>query len=84
MKRRPVLITLALLLACRLTASLPRAQDAPPVVAVEAVGMTVADMDRSIDFYTRVLSFEKVSDTEVAGEDYQRPWSSPRAGESDT
>lgn len=37
------------------------------VTAVDAVGMTVADMDRAVDFYTRVLSFEPVSDVEVAG-----------------
>jgi catechol 2,3-dioxygenase-like lactoylglutathione lyase family enzyme len=34
--------------------------------------MTVADMDRSVDFYSRVLAFEKVSDVEVAGPDYER------------
>jgi catechol 2,3-dioxygenase-like lactoylglutathione lyase family enzyme len=28
-------------------------------------------MDRAVDFYTRVLSFEKVRDTEVAGETYE-------------
>jgi catechol 2,3-dioxygenase-like lactoylglutathione lyase family enzyme len=33
--------------------------------------MTVADMDRSVEFYSRVLSFNKVSDTELAGEDYE-------------
>lgn len=42
------------------------------VEAVESVGMTVSDMDASIDFYTRVLTFEKVSDVEVAGEEYER------------
>jgi len=36
-----------------------------PVVAVDVVGMTVADMDRSVEFYSKVLSFEKVSDVEV-------------------
>ena len=36
------------------------------------VGMTVSDMDRSVDFYSKVLSFEKVSDVEVTGEDYER------------
>ena len=41
------------------------------VVRVDAVGMTVSDMDRSVDFFSRVLSFEKVSDVEVAGEDYE-------------
>ena len=28
-------------------------------------------MDKAIDFYTKVLPFEKVSDTEVWGEDYE-------------
>ncbi|HYE65757.1 MAG TPA: VOC family protein [Pyrinomonadaceae bacterium] len=42
------------------------------VEAVETVGLTVSDMDRSIEFYSKVLSFEKVSDTEVTGEDYER------------
>ncbi|HZE70875.1 MAG TPA: VOC family protein [Pyrinomonadaceae bacterium] len=34
--------------------------------------MTVSDVDRSVEFYSKVLSFEKVSDIEVAGEDYER------------
>ena len=34
---------------------------------VESVGFTVADMDKAIDFYTRVLPFEKVSDVETYG-----------------
>jgi catechol 2,3-dioxygenase-like lactoylglutathione lyase family enzyme len=41
------------------------------VTAVDAVGMTVSDLDRSIEFYSKVLSFEKVSETEVWGEDYE-------------
>ncbi|MEX0804488.1 MAG: hypothetical protein WD688_14420 [Candidatus Binatia bacterium] len=32
------------------------------VGSVEAIGMTVGDMDRSLEFFSRVLSFEKVSD----------------------
>lgn len=43
-----------------------------PIVAVQAVGMTVSDMDRAVAFYTTVLSFETVSDVEVAGADYER------------
>src|SRR5262245_39836761 len=39
--------------------------------AVDAVGMTVADMDRSLAFYTQVLSFEPVSDVEVTGSAYE-------------
>jgi catechol 2,3-dioxygenase-like lactoylglutathione lyase family enzyme len=41
------------------------------VTRVDAVGMTVSDMDRSVDFFSKILSFEKVSETEVAGEDYE-------------
>jgi len=41
-------------------------------VAVDSIGMTVSDLDRSVDFYTRVLSFEKVSEYEVHGDAYER------------
>lgn len=34
--------------------------------------MTVSDVDRATDFYSRVLQFQKVSDVEVAGEPYER------------
>jgi catechol 2,3-dioxygenase-like lactoylglutathione lyase family enzyme len=40
------------------------------VSAVVSVGMTVADMDRAVDFYTRVLPFRKIYETEASG----RPW----------
>jgi catechol 2,3-dioxygenase-like lactoylglutathione lyase family enzyme len=39
--------------------------------AVTMVGFTVSDMNRSVDFYTRVLDFEKVSDHELAGPAYE-------------
>ena len=38
---------------------------------IESVGFTVSDMDRAIDFYTRVLSFEKVSDVETWGGEFE-------------
>ncbi len=41
-----------------------------PQVAVESVGMTVSDMDQSIAFYS-ALTFQKVSDLEVLGEQYE-------------
>jgi catechol 2,3-dioxygenase-like lactoylglutathione lyase family enzyme len=41
------------------------------VKAVDAVGMTVSDMDRSVEFYSKVLSFETVSDVEVWGAEYE-------------
>ncbi|MGB2603967.1 MAG: VOC family protein [Candidatus Sulfotelmatobacter sp.] len=46
-------------------------QSSPLVIGVDAVGITVSDMDRAVDFYSRVLTFEKVSDTEVAGDSYE-------------
>lgn len=42
------------------------------VTAVDAVGVTVSDLDRSIEFFSKVLSFEKVSEVEVAGPEYER------------
>jgi len=42
------------------------------IKSVDAVGMTVSDMDRSVEFFSKVLSFEKVSDIEVAGSEYER------------
>ena len=41
------------------------------VLAVESVGMTVSDMDIAVTFYSEVLSFEKVSDREVWGTEYE-------------
>ena len=42
------------------------------VSAVAEVGMTVEDLDRSVAFYRDVLDFEKISEVEVAGADYER------------
>ena len=65
-----VAILLLLWAAQVLTAPL-LAAEAPLVRAVDAVAVTVSDMDRSVEFFTKVLSFEKVSDIEVAGSDYE-------------
>jgi catechol 2,3-dioxygenase-like lactoylglutathione lyase family enzyme len=45
--------------------------DTAPVTAVDSVAVTVSDMNRAIDFYTHVLTFEKVADREVAGDEYE-------------
>src|SRR5713226_10650299 len=67
----PILLFLVLA-GARGAAPIPAAQAQQPAAsAVVAVGMTVSDMDRSIEFYSRVLSFEKVSDVEVAGPEYE-------------
>jgi catechol 2,3-dioxygenase-like lactoylglutathione lyase family enzyme len=42
------------------------------VKRVEAVGITVKDMNRSIAFYQDVLGFRKVSQEELYGEDYDK------------
>jgi catechol 2,3-dioxygenase-like lactoylglutathione lyase family enzyme len=41
------------------------------VRAVGAVGFTVSDVDRSAEFFAKVLSFEKVSEYEVLGPEYE-------------
>jgi len=41
-----------------------------PKVAVESVGMTVNDMDRAVEFYS-ALTFQKVSDVEVFGDEFE-------------
>ncbi len=48
------------------------AENKAPVQAVDAIGMTVSDMDRSVDFYSKVLDFRKISDAEVLGDGYER------------
>lgn len=64
-----LLVVLALTL---LSTSSLLAQKSPALIdGVDAIGITVADMDRAVDFYSRVLTFEKVSDTEIAGADYE-------------
>jgi hypothetical protein len=42
------------------------------VKSVDTVGVTVSDIDRSVEFFSNALSFEKVSDIEVAGSEYER------------
>lgn len=44
----------------------------PAVKVVEAVSMTVGDLDRAVKFYEQVLSFEKVYEIEVTGDEYER------------
>src|SRR6266699_651380 len=59
------ILVIALLALCSVSIS---AQS--PKVAVESIGMTVSDMDRSVEFYS-ALTFQKVSDIEVFGEEFE-------------
>jgi catechol 2,3-dioxygenase-like lactoylglutathione lyase family enzyme len=62
--RRALLIVVA--------AALAWAGDHSPLVrGVDCIGLTVADLDRSVAFYSEVLHFEKVSEVEVDGEAYE-------------
>jgi catechol 2,3-dioxygenase-like lactoylglutathione lyase family enzyme len=71
--KRVRLLVFAILLGWHLSALLAQpVRGEVRVAAVDAVGMTVADMERSLAFYTKVLSFEPVSDVEVTGDAYER------------
>jgi catechol 2,3-dioxygenase-like lactoylglutathione lyase family enzyme len=43
---------------------------ATAATSVESVGMTVSDMDRAVEFYS-ALTFQKVSDVEVLGDEFE-------------
>jgi catechol 2,3-dioxygenase-like lactoylglutathione lyase family enzyme len=75
MTARRMVATLLVCLALGLGAPAERtgaAQGTGPIRAVGAIGMTVGNMEGSIAFYAEVLQFEKVSDVEVWGADYER------------
>jgi catechol 2,3-dioxygenase-like lactoylglutathione lyase family enzyme len=52
--------------------SIDRGDGEPLARAVTSVGLTVADMDRSVAFFSDVLTFTKTSDVETWGEDLER------------
>ncbi|MFH7024004.1 MAG: VOC family protein [Heteroscytonema crispum UTEX LB 1556] len=54
------------------TAQIQKLPSQAVVSAIESVGMTVSDMDKAVDFYSQVLSFQKVSDVEVLGTEYEK------------
>ena len=67
------ILGLVLAVACRpLRPAAPERPSVPPVAAVATVGMTVADLERSVDFYTRVLGFTLRSEVVAAGTDVER------------
>ena len=69
--RQSALIVSALSLVLAVAPQALAQQNPALVEGVDAIGITVSDMDRAVDFYSKVLTFEKVSDAEVAGEDYE-------------
>jgi catechol 2,3-dioxygenase-like lactoylglutathione lyase family enzyme len=63
-QRRFIVASLAVVIA----ASIGKTESAN--VSVESIDMTVSDMDRAVAFYSE-LTFQKVSDIEVYGEQYE-------------
>ncbi|HXV75337.1 MAG TPA: VOC family protein [Candidatus Polarisedimenticolaceae bacterium] len=47
------------------------AESSAPVRAVESVGLTVADLERSVRFFTEVLDFERIARAELDGEAFE-------------
>src|SRR5262249_21282773 len=68
----------AVLLALALAAPVAAPGARSYVVSVGPIAMTVADADRSAAFYGDVLGFEKVGDTEVGGELWDRLYGVPK------
>jgi catechol 2,3-dioxygenase-like lactoylglutathione lyase family enzyme len=62
--------TLALAVAC-VAATGANGTRPTPAVGVETVGITVGSLDRSVGFFTGVLGFERLSQTELAGRPYE-------------
>jgi catechol 2,3-dioxygenase-like lactoylglutathione lyase family enzyme len=61
-----------LMIAIALLLALFSAANGNGVSRVESVGFTVSDMDKALDFYTRVLPFEKLPDVETWGEEIEK------------
>jgi len=68
------LLSTALLAAGAFSASAQAPATASRQIHIRSIGpviTTVSDMDRSVEFYSRVLTFEKVTDAEVAGDELE-------------
>jgi len=42
------------------------------VLAVESIGLTVSDLERSVTFFTQVLDFERLDQADLSGEPFER------------
>ncbi|THJ21392.1 MAG: VOC family protein [Nitrospira sp. CG24E] len=65
---------LTITLVCWVVATPSLAGERGSAIAVESIGMTVSDLDRSIAFYSDVLAFKPISDVEVDGPEYDQLW----------
>lgn len=70
-RRRLLTAYAAAALSAVILVAQPGATASIGVTAVDTIGMTVRDMDQSVAFYTTVLAFERVSDVELSGREYE-------------
>jgi catechol 2,3-dioxygenase-like lactoylglutathione lyase family enzyme len=70
--RREARIKILMLVFVGVLVAVSNTAAAQIVKSVEVVGMTVSDMDRSVEFFSKVLSFEKITDVEVYGDEYEK------------
>ncbi len=70
--RPPVFLLLTLILMTRSVAAVAVEPAPVEVKRLAMIGFTVSDMDRSVAFYSDVLTFEKVADFRVNGPTYDR------------
>src|SRR5438874_1271727 len=65
------MIRRVLLFIVFLTLRLGATGPAPLITGLDSIGITASDLDRSVQFYSKVLSFRKVSEIEVDGAEYE-------------
>ncbi len=68
----PRTVAVGVLALAAFAAQLEAAPTPAPITAVDSVAVTVSDMGRAVDFYSRVLSFRTIADREVSGDAYER------------
>lgn len=60
-----------LLLLLLVSGSTPARDTRALVTGIDSIGLTVSDLDRAVAFYTNVLTFEKISEFEADGSEYE-------------
>jgi len=65
-------LIVAALLASLFFSAAVRAEEPAAIATVGPIGITVGDLDRSVAFYTEVLTFQEVREFERTGEDLER------------
>lgn len=72
MTRRRFLTGISTVLAAALLTGTSAWAQSPAAASIGPIGMTVSDMDRSVQFYRDVLTFTKISDHEFHDEAFDR------------